>query len=925
MEALLERESELAVIERQLDSALAGEGSLVVVEGPAGIGKTTLLSRAMELAREREMVVLSAKGGILEQRLEFGIVRQLIERPIVRADPERRDELLRGPAAGAAPILGLGGPGGQVEVGQDPLLEVLHALHWVVANLAEDSPLLLVVDDAQWGDAASLRAGGYLARRLADIPVAFIVGIRADEPGRQAAILGQQIRLTEPRILQLGPLSGESVERIVSDAFDGEALRPDVVEACGLASGGNPFFLTELANDLADGARPAADLDPAAVGQADLPAVKRSLLLRLGQLGDGPMRVARALATLGGEGELRHVASVAEIENDDAARAADALVAAHLVERGNPIRLAHPLIRAAINDDMAPSDLAGAHRRAYEALRADGGLDDSLLAHAMESRPCGDPEIVELLIRTAERATRMGAPDTAAVHLRRALVEPPSADLRPTVLAGLGKAEVREGDFAPGLEHLRAALSKLPPEDERWVGARRDQILAAFATGGINEAQAVLDSGAGDVDPGVVLQLEADLALLAWLSGNESELDLNRRSDLSGNTRAERTILALLSQERLAKGGRPEEAIELARRALAGREPEESGEAFLWYLAVYSLLICEAHDEVRPTIEEALADGRRRGSAFAVAGTLGARAVLALNEGRPADAELDARTAAASGLPPTLAGVNSAYLVLALTEQGDLDGAETALRDGGIDAGPGGPTVMRWIPWARARLREAQRRPEDVRADVAPLIEDDRTGWGMRSLAWRALLARSVRSADGSEEASELAADHLRWAEDWGRPAALGVALRASGLTAEGEERIGRLESAAETLSSSSLETEAARAKLDLGVALLRAGRRTDGRRELEAALERALGCCARGTAQLASAELEIAGASPRKLLFDELTPSERRVAEMAAEGHTNRQIAEELYVSAKTVENHLTRVYAKLGVDSRRSLQGAL
>jgi len=142
---------------------------------------------------------------------------------------------------------------------------------------------------------------------------------------------------------------------------------------------------------------------------------------------------------------------------------------------------------------------------------------------------------------------------------------------------------------------------------------------------------------------------------------------------------------------------------------------------------------------------------------------------------------------------------------------------------------------------------------------------------------------------------------------------------------AEGPERIARLEAAAATLARSALRTEEARARTELGIALLRGGRRIDGRRELESALESALACGAKGTAQLAAAELEIAGASPRKLQFDELTPSERRVAEMAADGQTNRQIAEELYVTAKTVENHLTRVYGKLGVNSRTALQGAL
>jgi ATP/maltotriose-dependent transcriptional regulator MalT len=343
-------------------------------------------------------------------------------------------------------------------------------------------------------------------------------------------------------------------------------------------------------------------------------------------------------------------------------------------------------------------------------------------------------------------------------------------------------------------------------------------------------------------------------------------------------------------------------------------------------MATYALLICEAHDEARATIEEALADGHRRDSAFARAGALGTRAVLALNEGRPRDAEADARAAAAGAIPPIMAPVNAAYLVLALVDQGDLEGAEAELRSGGIEHGPGGPTVLRWVPWARARLHEAQGRVDAVRADVAPLEEDDRAGRPMRSLAWRALLARTLARADGSdEEARELAEEHLSWATGWGRPAALGVARRAAALAAPAAVRGERLAEAVETLASSPLRTEEARARLDLGVALLRAGRRRDGRAELETALETALACGTRGTAQAAAEELEVAGAPGRRLRFDELTASERRVAEFAAAGRTNRDIANELFLSPKTVENHLTRVYAKLGVRSRRALADVL
>ncbi len=928
MSELLERDSELAAIDAQLDRACEGSGSLIVVEGPAGMGKTALLREAVAKARAREMTVLSAKGGVLEQRLEFGIARQLVERPLLQADDERRARLLAGPAAGAAAALGLAeSPPSSTTPGHDPLPDILHGLYWVVANLSEEAPVLMIVDDAQWGDVATLRAGGYLARRLADLRVAFIVGVRADEPGRQVAILAEQLRATEPTYLSLKPLTRGAVGTLLAGTFGDGSISTEVVEACESASGGNPFYLTELALDLAGRHPTAADLRADAVAGADPPAVRRAILLRLGQLGADCRNLARALAILGGEGELRHAAAIAELEPERAATAADALAVATIIEGGRPLRITHPLVRGAINDDMTPSGVAALHRRAYEVLAADGVPDEALLAHALEAEPIGDPELTALLIRTAGRALSAGAADTARFHLDRALAEPPLREDRAEVLAALGRAELRDGSFAEGLVHLREALALRPATAAERVEIYRDQALAAFASGGVDAAREVVANGLADTGADEGMQLEADLALLAWLSGAEHGLALERHAGVAGETRAERTVLALLSQERLARGAPAAEGVDFALRALGGGRliAEDTSEALSWYLAVYSLLICEAHEEARATIAEALADGRSRGSAFSVAGALGARAVLALNEGRPGDAEVDALTAAAGGVPLAMAGVNSAYLVLAHVEQGDLEAADEQLEAGGIASGPGGPTVLRWVPWARGRLREAQGRVADVRDAVEPLAADDASGGAMRSLAWRALLSRTLSRAGEGEEAAALAATHLGWAESWGRPAALGVAQRAHALSTDGDRRIELLEAAVATLGGSSLRTEEARARADLGIALLRAGRRGDGTRELQGALDGAMACGAKGTARLASGELEIAGAAPRKLRFDELTASERRVAELAAAGGTNREIAAELYVTPKTVENHLTRVYSKLGIESRADLAGAL
>jgi DNA-binding CsgD family transcriptional regulator len=272
-----------------------------------------------------------------------------------------------------------------------------------------------------------------------------------------------------------------------------------------------------------------------------------------------------------------------------------------------------------------------------------------------------------------------------------------------------------------------------------------------------------------------------------------------------------------------------------------------------------------------------------------------------------------------------MAPVRAAYVVLALVDQGDLAGAEETLVAGGLEHGPGGPTVLRWVPWARLRLREAQGRTADVLADVAPLRDDDAAGSPMRALAWRALVARSLARDGRVEEARRHADEHLAWARSWGRPGALGVALRASALAGPATARAAGLDEAVAVLERSDLRTEEARARHELGVALLRSGLRRDGRAALAAALEAAVECGADGVARAAAEELAVAGVPAARLRFDALTPSERRVAELAAAGGTNREIAQELFVTPKTVENHLTRVYAKLGVGSREALETAL
>lgn len=926
---LLEREFELGVIDTQLTDACAGNGSLVVVEGPAGIGKTTLLRAAMEMGRDKGMRVVYGRGGVLEQEIDFGVVRQMLEKTLHSADEDRRRELLSGPAGPAASVLGFGDLPIDTGPGRDTVENTLHGLYWLMANLAEDGPIVAVFDDSQWGDGASLVASAYLSRRVEGHPIALLAGVRSDDPGSKADTLTPVFIEAGATMLRPRALSEAAVGKILADAFPGQEIPAGLIAAFAKASSGNPFFLRELTTELAASHREVSAISPDQVFDTGPLAVRRSLLMRLGALGDDSRKLAQALAVLGGEGELRHAVAIADVDPDAGAIAVDRMIAAGILEPGRPLRMAHPLVRAAIAEDIPESARTAYHRRAFETLRAEGATDDEAVVHALSSEPNGDEDLVGLLRRTADRAWRTGVPDTAVTHLKRALAEPPPAADRPAVLVELGRAEVRSGGFAEGLEHIDLGLGDLADPELR-IAAQRDRGFAAFASGGMDNARQLVHASLAELDDREgdgALRLEADLAMLAWLSGTDSGIDLRRHLGVPGDTAAERTILALLSQELHATGSHPDEVIEVANRAIGnGRMIEEdTSESLGWYMATYALLTCEAYDESRGTIEQALADSVRRGSAFGRAGALGCRAVLAINEGRPGDAEADARTAAAAGLAPIMVPVNASFTVRALVEQGKLDEARQAMVEGGIEHGPGGPTVLRWIPWGRATLHEALGDLEAVRVDVAPLEEDDLNQRSMKALSWRALLARTISRTGYSEEADGLAQKHLEWAEWWGKPMALGIARRASALAGPAELRTDRLREAVETLSGSAWRSEEARARVELGISLLRAGKKSAGREELEIGLDLAMACGGRLTAEKAAKELEIAGAAPKRLAFDELTASERRVAEFAAGGKTNREIADELFVTPKTIENHLTRVYSKLGVGSRRELEGAL
>ena len=317
MTSLVEREGELAAVEELLERG----GAVLVVEGGAGIGKTSLLEAACRRGAGLGRVVLRARGSELEADFAFGVVRQLFERRLVSADVSERDALLVGPA-GAARALLLG------ELAEasafDTSFAVLHGLYWLTANLADRWPLLIAIDDAHWADEPSLRWLAHLAPRLEGLPVALLVALRPGEPASIGASLAA-LRAEAPAVVRPGLLSEGAVGAIVRAAL-GRGASDGLCAAVWEASGGNPLYVTELLRAVELEGRALAELDPAALVAGGREGVARRVVARVRGLDPRALSLAQALAVLGDGCELRHAATIAGVEMAQAISLAAGLV-----------------------------------------------------------------------------------------------------------------------------------------------------------------------------------------------------------------------------------------------------------------------------------------------------------------------------------------------------------------------------------------------------------------------------------------------------------------------------------------------------------------------------------------------------------------------------------------------------------------------
>ena len=430
---LAEREREVAVLTEVIEQVAAGEPGLVLVEGPAGIGKTRLLAEARRLAADRSVTTLAARGIQLEQEYAFGAVRQLFEPGLDGPDGAA---LLDGPAAPAHAVFDMT----HAEPGEGSL-PVLHALYVLTLQVAARGPVVVLVDDLQWWDRASVRFLAYLARRLDTRPIGIIGAVRTGEEQQAADLLGPLTSEPTAAVLRPDPLSEAAVDAIVTRRLGPAA--PLFVTACHRTTSGNPLLLGQLVTALeATGVAPDASHADLVVAVGSR-AVSKMVLLRLRRMPEDVVAVARTAAVLGDGAALPAVAALAARSESETAAALAALARADVVRDEHPLAFVHPLVREAVYLDVPAAERGLQHERAADLLRAAGAADDQVAAHLLLAPPRGDAARVVVLRSAAWRAAARGATDSAMTYLRRALAEPPPAQERSDLEGALAELETQ--------------------------------------------------------------------------------------------------------------------------------------------------------------------------------------------------------------------------------------------------------------------------------------------------------------------------------------------------------------------------------------------------------------------------------------------------------------------------------------------------
>jgi DNA-binding CsgD family transcriptional regulator len=818
----------------------------------------------------------------------------------------------------------------------------LYGLYWLAFNLMSTAPLVLIVDDAHRCDEHSLRWLDFLLRRADDLPLLVLLAYRGEEMVEPAAsVLSEIVAQPDCTVVDLDTLVEAEVDEVVANVL---AIRPDseFTRACATVTGGNPLLLNRLLDELHRSAvRPVAAC-VRAVEEVGRDVVATSVLARLSSQHEPVRKVAAAVAVLGAGAETGTVAALAEANARQVAEALAVLRHNNIVAPSE-VDFVHDVVRSAVLDDLPTQELDSLRARAARLLNDAGRPIFEVADQLLRLSGLDELWMVEMLRDAAAMAERQGAPEVSVRYLRRVLDVELSEPERIRTQAELGRI-LSQIDPAAALPILRDVLAQVTDPDT-YAPLAIQFATTAFSAVSYQEAIRVLAELLGMLslkgghtgsaeDRELAMLLESMLLVIGM--GEKSTFDLVRdrartRSLPEGNTSAERRLLAATSMVGSLSCEPREQLVERARRVLHFREID--ADAWTARCALFGMYLADEVEEVLAGAKQALAAAKAEGALWSYSYSMAWYSRVRHFVGDVREAAADSQTAAeiceqALWGESTAAQFNSWASVL--VEQGHVEKAEAVLDQ--INRAWFEEAILEWPLFLHARARARWFRGDRDKA-LELLLRcgkslDDAGVVNPVFVPWRTDAARLLVELGRRSEAAELVERDGELAHRWGTARAIGVNLAAQGMVTDGQRAVELLTAAVEVLADSPARLEEARAQYHLGAALLRIDDVQGARKHLRGSADLATLC---GSLVIAGTARELAVAAGGRVgqsadsPVDLLTGSEHRVTTMAAAGATNREIAEALFVTLRTVETHLTSAYRKLRVTRRAELSAAL
>lgn len=907
---LLGRDSELDTLTGLCRAALHGHAASAVVVGEYGMGKTALLVAAGELAKEAGFTVSIATATRLERHLSGGIARQLVDGLTYAPLPPASSPQPRAPHITES--LEDRRPHAEAEA--------LNAFFHSIRNAAEQGPVFLGIDSVQLSDPWSMRCLAYIRHRVENLPVLIVLtSLIGHPPDDEVSLL--EMAGPAPAMIKLHGLSTADVAeflRIPPGEFAAE---------CREATGGNVYLLGALRQRLVPG------MDLSTAGS---PMIGEILRYHMHEF-PAAHKVLQAVAILGEDASGEMLAQLSGVDEATAFEAMDTMVRVRVLTNSRLPAFSYPFLRNSVLADMPLATRAVGHSRAARLLFDAGAPPDRVAKHLLQATMIRIPWGVNILRMAAKEAVFGGEAELAVKFLRRALEERLSEAKRMAVLVQLAHAEFR-CDPDSALVRVREAVDHI---DNRQIAAFAATAMILSLCGGPDARLAITTAGqfAARLDAGGP-DAVWPLLCMTYLAEAGSRLgpppdfrDFERQWAPLNDPAAQQSRSGLLALDAVRSGRSSADAVRHFGEALSGDQPELFEQPYFFALATAVLAdesaltdrLCQVLDTKRMPWDHHVPKGALATLARGIALQAGGDLVRASVHYESLLRQFDERDAT-SECP--VAVLCAARLIETSVELGRFDLAG-ALLDRMDFAGTQGLFTHNYLLYARGRLRvatgETELGYEDLRSCGRRLEHH-----GMRFpgfAPWRAYAARAALVLGRADEAARFAEEDLEAAERWGAPRLLGAALTTVGLLRDDEEAERALTKSVETLSASTAKMALAQALTELGALQSRHGHGEKAIVTLRQAARLSRHCGARPLARRAAEALRDARASTATAKDNEhgLTKQEYRVAVMASQGLTNREIAEALHLTRRTVELHLSGAYRKLEITGRTELSSAL